>query len=280
MAVVGNGSSAIQVIPKIQPDALRVINYIRAPTWISVNYCASLTPEGKNFRYTEEELQMWRDDPVEFLSMRKTIEHRYALFYLVYPRRSFILLILVYSMNCFFYNLFKDSDGNIELYKASAEIMKRRMQQNKNMISEFIPAWEIGCRRLSPGDGYLEALQMPNSGYTFSPISRITDTGILTEDGILEEFDLIVMATGFDVSFVPSWRIRGPNNSSLESSWEEDPQAYFGLCAAELPNYFIFNGPNSPVGHGNLLQVMWWSAEYMMKWCCKLATEDIRQVLL
>lgn len=181
-------------------------------------------------------------------------------------------------MNGFFYNLFKDSEGNSELHKACTETMKKCMPQNEKMISEFIPKWEVGCRRLSPGDGYLEALQMPNAGYTFSPISKITETGILTTDGKLEEFDLIVMATGFDVSFVPSWKIRGPNGSNLESSWKEDPQAYFGLCAAELPNYFIFNGPNSPVGHGNLLQVMWWSAEYMMKWCRKLATEDIRQV--
>lgn len=177
----------------------------------------------------------------------------------------------------FFQGLYKDSPEQAALHAASLATMRERMTGNHEMIEKFIPDWEIGCRRLTPGDGYLEALQKPNAAYVFEPIVRITEKGIQTADGREEEFDLIVAATGFDVSFVPHWKLKGRNGSDL-SGWKEDPKSYFGICPPGLPNFFVFNGPNSPIGHGNLLYVMWWATEYMLKWCQKVATEDIRFV--
>jgi hypothetical protein len=38
----------------------------------------------------------------------------------------------------------------------------------------------------------------------------------------------------------------------------------------------MFNGPNSPVGHGSLLAVMEWTAEYILRWVRKIATQGIK----
>jgi cation diffusion facilitator CzcD-associated flavoprotein CzcO len=133
----------------------------------------------------------------------------------------------------------------------------------------------VGCRRLTPGDGYLEALQEKDARCECDHILRITETGIEISKGV-EEFDLIVCTTSFDVSFKLHWNMVGLNGKSLEKDWAENPAAYLSICAEDMPNYFIFNGPNCPVGRGALLAIMEWTAEYILKWWKKIATEDIR----
>ena len=152
--------------------------------------------------------------------------------------------------------------------------MLDRLNGRTDLIEKLVPEWKVGCRRLTPGDGYLEALQEPNTRGDFDPIIRITEKGIETSNGV-EEFDIVVAATGFDVSFKPSFELVGANGKRLDQEWADNPEAYFGTCAPYMPNYFIFNGPNCPVGHGSLLSVMEWTAQYMLKWAKKIATEDI-----
>ena len=85
-----------------------------------------------------------------------------------------------------------------------------------------------------------------------------------------------ICATGFDVSFTPFWRLIGKNGVALAEQWKDDPQAYFSICAANMPNYFIFNGPNAPVGHGSLMATFDFTCDYLLRWLKKIATEDIK----
>ena len=171
--------------------------------------------------------------------------------------------------------MFKDSPQQVAVHEAFLKLMTERLNNNRELIDKLVPHWNVGCRRLTPGDGYLEAIQEPNARCDFDPIIRITESGIETSNG-LEKFDIIIAATGFDVSFKPNWKLIGANGKCLEKDWADNPEAYFGICAPDVPNYFIFNGPNSPVGHGSLLSVMEWTAQYILKWVKKIATEDIR----
>lgn len=75
VAVIGNGSSAIQIVPKIQATATKLVNYVRTATWISANFSAEHARDGKNFEYSEEEKQRFRDHPEELFKLRKGIEH-------------------------------------------------------------------------------------------------------------------------------------------------------------------------------------------------------------
>lgn len=43
-----------------------------------------------------------------------------------------------------------------------------------------------------------------------------------------------------------------------------------------MSNYFIFNGPNCPIGHGSLLSVLDWSATYILKFIRKISTQNIK----
>jgi thioredoxin reductase len=80
VAVIGNGSSGLQALPALQPKASKIVNYIRHPTWVSVNLCPDITKDGMgtNFEYSEEEKVKFRDDPNGFLEYRKKIENSYV----------------------------------------------------------------------------------------------------------------------------------------------------------------------------------------------------------
>lgn len=93
--------------------------------------------------------------------------------------------------------------------------MEEIMKDHPEMASKMIPGFHPGCRRLSPGDGYLEALQQENAKICWSPIECITKNGIRTTDGE-EEFDLIVCATGFDTTFIPPWKLVGLKGATLK----------------------------------------------------------------
>ncbi|KAJ5520427.1 hypothetical protein N7463_000880 [Penicillium fimorum] len=256
VALIGNGSSAIQILPTIQPTAKSVTNFMRSPTWVAANFAAEFTKNGKNFSYTEEEKRRFQENPDELLEMRKKIEH---------------------GVNQFFYGLMKGSPQQKEANRVSKQIMEDRLNNNPELCDRLIPDFEFGCRRISPGEGYLEALQENNVVCCFSPIHKITNQGIETEEGHTE-FDIIICATGFDVSFSPFWKLVGRGGQSLSKLWQEKPDAYFGICAPEQPNYFIFNGPNCPIAHGSLLAAMESTADWIFKWCKKIASEDIKSV--
>ncbi|KAL1986794.1 hypothetical protein VTN96DRAFT_5659 [Rasamsonia emersonii] len=144
----------------------------------------------------------------------------------------------------------------------------------KRMIPEFRP----GCRRLTPGDGYLEAFHQPNARMCWEPIERITATGIRTADGAEEGFDLIVCATGFDTSFIPPWKQVGRDGAVLDERWKDNPEAFFAVQVDGMPNYFMFNGPNCPISHGSVLTQVSFTCDYILRWAGKMATEDIASI--
>lgn len=99
--------------------------------------------------------------------------------------------------------------------------METRMKDlpDPSIAQKIFPSFKPGCRRLSPGDGYLEAFGHANASMCWDPIDRITAKGIKTttadEKEKEEEFDMIVCATGFDTSFIPPLQVRGTGRRGL-----------------------------------------------------------------
>lgn len=256
VAIIGNGSSAIQILPQMQSSAAHITTYVRSATWIAANFAAEFTPDGNNFTYSEKQKKGFREDPEVLFRLRKTVEH---------------------GFNKQFLTFLRDSPEQGAAYQGFKETMEKRLNYDPSLCEKLIPSWEVGCRRITPGDGYLEALQEPNVSVEFSPIEEATEKGIRTRGSMeAEEFDIIVCATGFDTTFSPSWELAGKDGIRLTDQWCESPEAYFGICASNMPNYFIFNGPNCPVGHGNLLAAMDATADWVLRWCKKIARDDIK----
>ncbi|PVH69706.1 FAD/NAD(P)-binding domain-containing protein [Cadophora sp. DSE1049] len=256
VAVIGNGSSAIQVVPKVRKTAKELVNYFRNPTWVVPNLLQDVAEHGIT-QYSEERKKEFRENPESYFKFRKNIENNF---------------------NKFFLAMINGTPKQKEMEIGARMIMEGRLGNDPELIKRFVPTFNVGCRRLSPGDGYLEALQESNVRSISDPIIKVTENGILTADGE-ENFDLIVAATGFDYSFRPKWNQVGRNGARLREMWKEDATSYFGMCAVDQPNYFIYTGPNAPVSHGNsLLYSMQVMTSYILRWCRKIATQDIRSV--
>lgn len=172
----------------------------------------------------------------------------------------------------------KDTPIHEMVQAGCTELMKSRMVNDPELAEKMIPKFSAGCRRISPGDGYLEALQEPNCRPNWSPIKRVTASGIETADGKTEEFDLIVCATGFNTKWIPEWKLVGKNGVTLDKTWKDDPSAFMGVNVGDMPNYFLLYGPNSPVGNGSVLRACGWQCDFILKSMKKLATEDIKYV--
>ncbi|KAF7516141.1 hypothetical protein PCG10_002426 [Penicillium crustosum] len=76
VAVIGNGSSGIQCVAAMQPKVAQLVNFVRNPTWVSVNFCAEKTQNGGNFRYTEEEKAHFAEDTEAHFKYRRELEAR------------------------------------------------------------------------------------------------------------------------------------------------------------------------------------------------------------
>lgn len=117
--------------------------------------------------------------------------------------------------------------------------MVTRLQGDEKLIASLVPDFPVGCRRSTPGNGYLEALKADNVRVVLEGIVRVTSNGILTSTGEHIDCDVIVCATGFDLSFRPRFPILGRDSISLQDKWTSNtPQAYMSLAVEDFPNYF------------------------------------------
>lgn len=75
VALIGNGSSGVQVLPSILEDAKKIYVHTRSKTWVTVGFASKFAgPRGENVTFTEEQKQKWASDPQEYLEYRKTVE--------------------------------------------------------------------------------------------------------------------------------------------------------------------------------------------------------------
>lgn len=73
-------------------------------------------------------------------------------------------------------------------------------------------------------------------------IREFDATGITSETGEHQEFDVVVFATGFQVTnFLTPMHITGENGQSLADQWAADKgaQAYLGTYVHNFPNFAI-----------------------------------------
>jgi hypothetical protein len=156
--------------------------------------------------------------------------------------------------------------------------MAEKLNHDPELCARMIPTWGLGCRRITPAEGYLESFSKPNVKLVFDTVTATTAESVITASGKSFKVDVIVCATGFDVSWKPQWRMIGRNGVDLNREWAVDPKSYLSVGAKDMPNHFIFLGPNAVVTHGSLIESINWTGDYILKWLYKVATEDIKSI--
>ncbi|KAF2494389.1 cyclohexanone monooxygenase [Lophium mytilinum] len=263
VALIGAGSSGIQILPTIQPIAKRVDHYMSGKTWISPIGFGSqelkLRGATGNFKHSEEELEKWRKDPKEYLAYRHHIEA-------MVNEASLITLFGTPSQK--------------EFQIINREAMAKKLEKKPEIMAALEPAFPPGCRRLTPGPGYLEALLEDNVEFINTKIKKIVPEGIETVDGKLRKVDTIICATGFDTTLRQPLPIIGEDGVSLDDVWNPTPECYFGIFPPKMPNHMRFLGPNGGPGTGSLIHLVECAAEYMIKVVQKLQREYIKSIVI
>lgn len=90
----------------------------------------------------------------------------------------------------FAFQFVKNSSENLEVCRLAHEQMAEKLGHHPDLCEKLIPKWELGCRRITPGQGYLESFLLPNVQLTQSQIVRISETGLHTADGKFYEVDV------------------------------------------------------------------------------------------
>ncbi|KAI1497595.1 flavin-binding monooxygenase [Biscogniauxia marginata] len=258
IGVIGNGSSAIQIVPKLQKlEGSQVSCFVRNQTWITNPYgdqvMADLGLDPKIHEFTDKQRQEFINDPEKLYKFRRAIEASCNAAHLVTIRDS-------------------------PMQRAAVDITRAAMQKRlakKPEIADFLyPSFGVGCRRPTPGPGYLEALVESNVDFITDPIAGVTPTGVTLQSGREVELDALVCATGFNSSMVPPFPVYGRGGVSLAERSGDLPEAYLSLAVDPFPNFFAVLGPNSGVGSGSLSAIIEALGDYIVKCVRKLQKED------
>lgn len=263
VAVIGAGSSGIQVVPTLAPQVKGMHHYIRGKTWISNQLSADLVREratdggATNFEYTADEQSLWRSDRDAYLEYRKSLEFRLQGNYAVSQRGH------------------KRHASAREQYETN---MRSRLAAKPEIADLLIPDFPPLCKRLTPGPGYLEALASPAVDVITQPISHVDESSVITSDGVHRSVDAIICATGFETSLGHGFPIIGRQGVNLRKKYADRPQTYLGLCTDGFPNFFQSLGPNSFQGAGSLLVMMEAIHHYVAQILVRLATGNVKTI--
>jgi cation diffusion facilitator CzcD-associated flavoprotein CzcO len=74
VAVLGAGSSGVQIVAKIQQKVDTLYHWIRNPIWITAGFAQTWAgKDGANFAYTPEQLDFLDKNPKKYLEYRKQV---------------------------------------------------------------------------------------------------------------------------------------------------------------------------------------------------------------
>jgi cation diffusion facilitator CzcD-associated flavoprotein CzcO len=256
VAVIGTGSSGVQIIPVIVGQVASLTVYQRTPNWATPLNNRPITPKEQaelkvNFPAMVEALAKSPSGFLHVHSDRSTFddspEERKAFYEQVWQTGGFGKIITNYR------DMTLDPAANAEWSRFVAD--KIRAAVKDPVTAEKLIPTDHGYAGKRPPyvTDYYEAYNRPNVSLidlNETPITAITETGIETMEG-LREFDLIVWATGFDFGTGALNRLgaRGRDGLSLKEYWADGPLTYLGLMCHRFPNFFFPGGPHGAAGN-------------------------------
>ncbi|MFC8179321.1 flavin-containing monooxygenase [Rhodococcus sp. NPDC057297] len=234
VAVIGTGASGVQIVPELVKVAQSVKVFQRTPGW-------ALPRTNLTTRQTTKDL--YRKYPAAQSIARK------AWFW----GHESVALGVVWNSPL------------TRVVEAVGKLHLRRQVRDPWLRRQLTPDFRAGCKRLLMTSEFYPALQRDNCTLVTWPIARLAPRGIRTVEGIEHQADVIVFATGFDVSKtgtpVP---ITGRDGRVLADEWSSGAKAYKSISVAGYPNMYFTFGPNSGPGHSSALVYMEAQIDYLV----------------
>ncbi|KAI0649239.1 FAD/NAD-P-binding domain-containing protein [Trametes meyenii] len=265
VAVIGVGSSAIQIVPALQKRVKKLVHYVRGKTWLAAPLGTGLIrsligrdpADDGNYKFTPEEIERFKNEPGFFENFRLALENQF---------------------NSTFSWTIRGSPLQLQFQADCRKLMQDKLAKKPWIAEKLMPDFPVSCRRLTPGPGYLEALCEDNVEFVPSSIKRVTKNGIETVDGQYRDVDVIVCATGYDTSFQLPFKIVGRDGVDLNERWRPHPVSYLSVALDGFPNMFMALGPNSVLASGTLLPLMESQVGYAVQAVAKLQRDRLKSM--
>lgn len=256
VAVVGTGSSGVQIVPVIAGEVASLTVYQRTANWCTPLNNAPITPaEQARLRADFDRLceilntsaHGFHHPAHDRATFDDSKEERLAFYEKMWSSPGFSKLISHYT------DVMTNSAANAEWCEFIAGKI-RSIVKDPETAERLIPRdHRFGEKRPPFVEGYYETFNRPNVSLVDlreTPIVRITERGIETTDGE-RAFDVIVWATGFDFGTGALLRmgIRGRGGLALADHWADGPRTFLGLMTSGFPNLFFPGGPHAAAGN-------------------------------
>ncbi|MEV5503621.1 NAD(P)/FAD-dependent oxidoreductase [Nonomuraea fuscirosea] len=222
VAVIGNGSSAAQFIPRVAERAGHLSVFQRTPNWVIPKPDATFGPLV-----------------------------RLAFHYVPGLQRAYREWIYRYAEGTLYPALAQGwSEG---MLKQRALRHLRDQVPDPELRARLTPDYPPGCKRVVIDSSFYPALTRPDVSLVTDKIVRITPKGVETTEGSYE-VDTIVYGTGFrSTEFLAPMEVIGRDGLSLEQRWKDGAEAYLGISLPAFPNLFMLYGPNTNLGHNSII---------------------------
>jgi len=288
VAVVGTGSTGIQIAQECANDGAQVTVFQRTP-----NLCLPM----RQARLTKEEQEENKKQYPELYKRRLTTfagfeydfsekntfddspEQQEEFFEKHWADGGFKFWLAAYKDMLF------DDKANRVAYDFWAKKTRARISDpvKRDILAPLEPPHHFGTKRPSLEQNFYEAMDRPENTIVDlkkTPIIEVTETGIKTADGQLREFDVIALATGFDAvtGSMKNMGLKDLEGKDVGEHWKNGTVTYLGMSCAGYPNMFFLYGPQGPTAFSNGPTAVELQGDWIIDAILKLRAEGINYV--
>ncbi|MES2509878.1 MAG: NAD(P)/FAD-dependent oxidoreductase [Pseudomonadota bacterium] len=252
VAVIGTGSSGIQLIPQVAKQAKELYVFQR-----TANY--SLPARNAPLAASVEQATKQRYPAVR----KQARESPSGVSYFNVPTHSALAVSEEERRQAYearwveggigLTRAFNDVLLSEEANRTAADFVRGKIRgivKDPKTAELLTPTYRIGTKRLCADTEYFQTYNRPNVKLVdikSHPVKAITPDGVSTTGGDYP-VDAIIFATGFDAmtGTLLAMDIHVKGGATLRDQWEHGPRTYLGIMTAGLPNLFMITAPGSP----------------------------------
>ncbi|KAI9657049.1 MAG: hypothetical protein M1821_003215 [Bathelium mastoideum] len=258
-AVIGTGASGVQIAQEWGPIAGNLKLFQRTPNLALPMGKRDLSAEEQNklkpfypelFAYRERCFGGFCFDLDEKNTFDVTATEREQFYQKLWDHGGFAYWLGNYQDYLF------DMKANREAYNFWARKQRARIHdpRKRDLLCPLEPPHPFGVKRPCLEQNFYEQFNRPTvdivdiSQASGNEIAEFTETGIKTSDGNHYEFDVIAIATGFDITTggMTSMGLKSVKGTYLKDEWERAAYTYLGTTVSGYPNMFHLYGPHGP----------------------------------
>lgn len=253
VAVIGTGSTGVQVITNIAPKVKHLTVLQRSAQYsVPIGNVPVNAEEVKYIRQNYAAIwdQVWNSalgfgiNETNRLLSSVNEEERNTIFEEAWNKGGGFR---------FMFETFGDIATNLEANIHAQNFIKNKIAQivnNPETAQKLMPK-DLYAKRPLCDSGYYQTFNRDNvslEDVKANPIVTVLENGVELADGKFIELDMIICATGFDAVDGNYIRmdIKGKNNLAMKEYWKEGPSSYLGITVNQYPNMFMVLGPNGP----------------------------------